>query len=149
VSEVVKIELTDIMSDMMRIKVRNGKGAKDRYTILSELCLKYLKKYYQRYRPEKYLFPGRFPDTSMSVDFAQRTFYKAKKKAGIMKQGGIHTLRHSFATHALETGTGIFQVQKFLGHSSLQTTLQYVHLCEEKVIARSPLDVYVENKNNC
>lgn len=137
------------MRSMMRIKVRGGKGAKDRYTILSEVCLEYLEKYWRQYKPEKYLFPGKFSDTSMSIDFAQRTYNIAKKKAGIVKKGGIHTLRHSFATHAIETGIGIFQLKKFLGHRSLQTTMQYIHLCEEKVIARSPLDVYAENKIYC
>jgi site-specific recombinase XerD len=80
----------------------------------------------------------------MSIRAVQGAYYLAKEKAGITKQCGIHTLRHSFATHCLETGMGIFQVQKFLGHKCLKTTLQYVHLQEENIIAQSPLDIYVQ-----
>jgi integrase/recombinase XerD len=132
----------------MRLKIRQAKGHKDRYTILSETCLKYLEKYYKQYQPQNWLFPGR-QNKQMSIRSVQHLYYKAVKDANIKRKGGIHTLRHSFATHSLETGMGIFQLQKFLGHKCLKTTLQYVHLQEEKIIARSPLDVYVRLcKNN-
>ena len=132
----------------MRLKIRQAKGHKDRYTILSETCLKYLEKYYKQYQPQNWLFPGR-ENKQMSIRSVQHLYYKAVKDANIKRKGGIHTLRHSFATHSLETGMGIFQLQKFLGHKCLKTTLQYVHLQEEKIIAQSPLDVYVRLcKNN-
>jgi site-specific recombinase XerD len=128
----------------MRLKIRQTKGHKDRYTILSETCLKYLEKYYKQYRPKEWLFPGKNPNNPMSIRACQHAYYKAKENAGITKEAGIHTLRHTFATHCLETGMGIFQLQKFLGHKCLKTTLQYVHLQEENIIARSPFDVYVK-----
>ena len=127
----------------MRLKIRQAKGYKDRYTILSETCLKYLVKYYKQYRPLERLFPGR-DNKQMAIRSIQHLYYKAIESANIPKKGGIHTLRHTFATHCLETGMGIFQLQKFLGHKCLKTTLQYVHLQEEKIIARSPFDVYVK-----
>ncbi|MCK5615317.1 tyrosine-type recombinase/integrase [Candidatus Pacearchaeota archaeon] len=133
----------------MRLRIRAGKGRKDRYTLLSHVCLTYLEKYYRAYNPVHWLFNGRNNTRPMSIRAVQHAYYKAKENAGITTDGGIHTLRHSFATHALETGSGIFQVQKFLGHKALKTTLQYVHLQEENIIARSPLDVYVEiDKDN-
>jgi integrase/recombinase XerD len=86
----------------------------------------------------------RKPGTKLAIRSVQHAYYKALENSGISKKCGIHTLRHSFATHSLETGMGIFQVQKFLGHKCLKTTLQYVHLQEENIIARSPLDIYVQ-----
>jgi site-specific recombinase XerD len=143
VSEVVKLKPDDIIRSKMRIKVRQSKGHKDRYTILSETCLKYLEKYYKQYQPLERLFPGR-DNKEMAIRSVQHLYYKAIELANIPKKGGIHTLRHTFATHCLETGMGIFQLQKFLGHKCLKTTLLYVHLQDENIIARSPLDVYVK-----
>lgn len=127
----------------MRLKIRQAKGYKDRYTILSIVSLRYLEKYWKEYQPLNWLFPGR-DNKQMAIRSVQHLYYKAIESANIPKKGGIHTLRHTFATHALETGMGIFQLQKFLGHKCLKTTLQYVHLQEENIIARSPLDVYVK-----
>lgn len=141
VSEIVKLKADDIIRSKMRLKVRQAKGNKDRYTILSKVCLKYLEKYYKQYRPLNRLFPGR-NNKEMAIRSVQHLYYKSIESANIQKKGGIHTLRHTFATHCLETGMGIFQLQKFLGHKCLKTTLQYVHLQEENIIARSPLDVY-------
>ncbi len=128
----------------MLIKIRDGKGNKDRYTMLSKIALKYLEKYWKAYRPKNYLFPG-YKNGQLSIRACQHSYEIAKKNARINKNGGIHILRHSFATHFLETGGGIFQLQKFLGHKQLRTTLRYVHLQEEKIIARSPLDAYYES----
>lgn len=143
VSEVVNLIPGDIVRDKMLLKIRQGKGDKDRYTILSKIALKYLEKYWRVYQPKNWLFPG-YNNNKLSIRACQHCYEKAKKNAGITKKGGIHTLRHSFATHFLETGGGIFQLQKFMGHKQLKTTLKYVHLQEEKIIARSPLDVYCE-----
>ena len=143
VSEVVKLKPDDIIRNKMRLKIRQAKGYKDRYTILSIVSLRYLEKYWKEYQPLNWLFPGR-DNKQMAIRSVQHLYYKAIESANIPKKGGIHTLRHTFATHALETGMGIFQLQKFLGHKCLKTTLQYVHLQEENIIARSPLDVYVK-----
>ncbi len=143
VSEVVNLKFDDIIRDKMLLKIRQGKGDKDRYAILSKIALKYLEKYWKTYHPKNWLFTG-YNNKQLSIRACQHSYEIAKKNAGITKRGGIHTLRHSFATHFLETGGGIFQLQKFMGHKQLRTTLKYVHLQEEKVIARSPLDVYCE-----
>ena len=144
VGELVKLKADDILRESMRIKVREAKGGRDRCTLLSELCLRQLECYWKAYRPHGWLFCGKTPGLPISVRAVQHAYQKAKRKAGVPKEGGIHTLRHSFATHMLESGGGIFQLQKFLGHRHLSTTLVYAHLCEEKTIARSPLDVYAD-----
>lgn len=144
VGEIVNLKVDDIYRETMRLKVRDAKGGKDRYTLLSEICLNQLEEYWKKYRPTNWLFSGKKQGTQISIRAVQHAYHNAKEKAGIKKECGIHTLRHSFATHMLETGSGIFQLQKFLGHKHLSTTLLYVHLCEEKTIARSPLDVYAD-----
>lgn len=144
VGELVNLKVSDIFRGSMRLKVRDAKGGRDRFTLLSEICLNQLEQYWKIYRPDNWLFYGRIPGTQMSIRAVQHAYQRAKNKAGITKQCGIHTLRHSFATHMIETGSGIFQLQKFLGHRHLNTTLVYVHLNEEKTIARSPLDVYAD-----
>jgi site-specific recombinase XerD len=141
VSEAAKIKLTDIKRDRRRLLVNLGKGGKDRYTILSDLCLENLETYWRLYRPEYWLFPGR-KGNSLSPRACQHAFYTAKEKAGIKTEGGIHILRHSFATHFLESGGGLFQLQRFMGHKNLKTTLVYAHVQEENIVASSPLDFY-------
>jgi integrase/recombinase XerD len=148
VGELVKIKITDIRRNIMRLAVRQGKGYKDRYAILSSVCLTHLEKYWRIYRPDDWLFRGQKKNMPISIRAVQHAYEKAKQKAGIARPGGIHSLRHSFATHMLETGSGIFQLQKFLGHKHLYTTLIYAHISEENVIARSPLDVYAEKFHN-
>ena len=128
----------------MLLKIRQSKGNKDRYTILSKIALQSLIKYWKTYHPKTWLFPGVHGNNKISIRACQYAYEIAKKNAGIKKKGGIHILRHSFATHFLEIGGGIFQLQKFMGHEQIRTTLQYVHLAEEKIIARSPLDFYLE-----
>jgi integrase/recombinase XerD len=144
VSELRNICLEDILKDKMLVRIRQGKGKKDRYTILSEKSLLLLRKYWKSYRPEKWLFPGRSKSAQISIRACQHAYELAVKNAGVCKKGGIHILRHSFATHYLEVGGGLFQLQKFMGHKQLRTTLKYVHLSEENIIARSPLDVYAK-----
>lgn len=147
VSEAINIVPSDILRGKMLLRINQGKGNKDRYTILSGKALEHLEKYWKAYKPKTYLFPGKGGNNQLSIRACQHAFESAKKNAGISKKGGIHSLRHSFATHFLETGGGIFQLQKFLGHKQLRTTLQYAHLSEEKIIARSPLDVYAESNS--
>jgi site-specific recombinase XerD len=148
VGEIVSLQVAGIRRDIMRLAVKQAKGHKDRYAILSHVCLSQLEKYWKAYQPEKWLFNGRKKGTQISTRAIQYAFENAKHRARITRQGSMHSLRHSFATHMLEAGGGIFQLQKFLGHKRLKTTLIYAHIREENVIARSPLDVYFDRFQN-
>ncbi len=128
VSEASRLRITDIDSKRMLIRVNQGKGKKDRYTILSNINLKYLRIYYKAYRPQTWLFSGLIKEKPIGIRTIQQVFYNAKEKAGIKKDVTVHSLRHSFATHLIESGMDIHQVQKFLGHSSITTTTIYLHL---------------------
>ncbi len=143
VGEVVRLKLHHIESSRMMIRVEQGKGRKDRYTLLSERALGELRKYYIAYHPEVWLFPGeRDPSTHLSVDAAQRAFYSARDRAGLKdKCRGIHTLRHCFGTHLLEAGVDLTTIQRMMGHKSLLTTMKYLHITKEHFASvRSPLD---------
>jgi integrase/recombinase XerD len=143
VSEVCTLKLAHIDSARGMIRVEQGKGAKDRYTLLSMRLLKELRLYWQVQRPRIYLFPAaRTPDDPMDTKSAQRIFYAAKDRAGIAKECGIHGLRHAFATHLLESGTDIHTIQRLMGHGHLSTTMRYFHLAQEHLSRTpSPLDL--------
>lgn len=128
VSEVLKLTIGDIDSERMTIRVAQGKGRKDRYTLLSARLLEELRGYWQVYRPTLWLFPTRGGSTPMNPSSAQRIYVKAKRRAGIQKVGGIHSLRHAFATHLLEAGIDLPTIQSLLGHHSLRTTSRYLHI---------------------
>lgn len=128
INEVRCLQPTDIDSDRMQIRVKNGKGKKDRYTLLSAKTLEQLRIYYKLYRPRKYLFEGRMPGEPMHVRMIGHIFNRAVKLAGIQKAVSFHSLRHSFATHLLEQGTNLRLIQQLLGHNSLRTTSVYLHL---------------------
>ncbi len=124
----------------MRVFVRGGKGKKDRVTILSQKALSVLREYFKKYRPKEYLFEGQdggvYSTTSLRSVFA-----KAVKNSGVKKKITLHALRHSFATHLLETGVDIRYIQVLLGHNSSRTTEIYTHITHkgwEKI--QSPLD---------
>ena len=141
VSEVVSLKVSDIDSNRMTIFIKDGKGNKDRYTILAQETLNELRRYYQLYRPKNWLFPGADETEHLSVRSVQKVFKKACAKARINKDVGIHSLRHSFATHLLEYGTDIRYIQELLGHSSTKTTQIYTHVTNKdlkKII--SPID---------
>jgi len=141
VGEVVRLKPRHIVSTRMLILVEDGKGGKDRYTLLSKNLLESLRNYWQSHRPAKWLFPSRDPEMHISRSTAQKLFVSAKKKAGISKGRGFHTLRHSFATHLLESGVDISTIQKLLGHRQLSTTLIYLHVSKRIISAvKSPLD---------
>ena len=127
------------------IKVDNGKGNKDRYTLLSEKLLAQLRSYYKNYRPKTYLFPSSFKkrkNKPLSYEAIRLIYEKARNKAGVKKGEGIHTLRHSFATHLLEAGFDIRKIQVLMGHSRLSTTMIYLHVsCETLSKIPSPLDL--------
>jgi integrase/recombinase XerD len=141
VSEVVSLKPHHIESGRMMIRVDEGKGKKDRYTILSEKLLQELRNYYKACRPKEWLFFGRSKDAPMSISTAQRIYYKTKKNCGITQGRGIHTLRHCFATHMLEQGTDIYLIKRMMGHSSILTTYGYTHISNERIRSvKSPLD---------
>lgn len=126
--EVISLKPCDIDSDRMQLKVRGGKGYKDRYTLLPQQLLEKLREYFKSYRPVTYLFEGQIPGVPYSATSAQSVLKKALKSAGITKDASFHTLRHSFATHLLEQGTNVRIIQELLGHRSLKTTTVYLHI---------------------
>jgi len=143
VSELAHLKPTDIHSDRMLIRVNQGKGRKDRYTILSPRLLKELREYWQQHQPTgQWLFPGRNPDRPISAGTVQEIFTKAKRTAKITHGHGIHSLRHSFASHLLESGVDLPTLQRLLGHSRLTTTVIYLHVTETRMAStESPLDL--------
>ena len=141
VSEVVRLQIRDIESERMMIRVEKGKGQKDRYTVLSERLLGELRAYYRKCRPRTWLFPGQDPDRPLSVSSAQRAYAQAKQRAGITRGRGIHALRHCFATHLLEAGVDVRVIQVLMGHTSILTTMRYLRVTRKTIGAtRSPLD---------
>jgi integrase/recombinase XerD len=143
-SEVLALKPGDIDSKRMLIKVENGKGGKDRYTLLSKKLLKELRQYYKTFRPETYLFPSSYKKKGLLCYESLRSVYEdARKKAGVNKGPGLHTLRHSFATHLLEAGYDIRKIQVLMGHKSLSTTMIYLHVSRETLSKiKSPLDLF-------
>lgn len=141
VGEVVRLRMTDIDSTRMLIHVVQGKGRKDRYTVLSQTALEVLREYVKKCRPEKWLFPGDDPGRHITERTVQKVFEKTKDKAGIQKKVSVHTLRHSFATHLLEGGVDLRYIQELLGHQSSKTTEIYTHVTEKNIKnIQSPLD---------
>lgn len=146
VSEIVKIKIEDIDSKKMTVFISLAKGKKDRYVNLPQSILVELRAYYKEYRPETYLFEGHDHD-QYSVRSAQSVFKNAMKKAKIYKKVGIHSLRHSYATHLLEYGTDISHIQKLLGHNNIKTTLIYTQVTDKNLAQiTSPLDRLSSNK---
>jgi site-specific recombinase XerD len=127
VSELIQLRVRDIDSEREVLHIRQGKGARDRELILTPGLLQLLRRYWQRYRPIDPLFYGREDHLPVGISTVQKTYTRAKRSAGIDKQGGIHALRHAYATHQLEAGMPVHQLQRLLGHQSLKTTLRYVH----------------------
>jgi site-specific recombinase XerD len=132
ISEAIHMKLTDIDSTRMLIHVKNAKGKKDRYTLLSDKVLVLLREYYAVYTPKEYLFEGQ-NSAQYSDRTAQMVLKNAAKRAGIKKPITLHSLRHSFATHLLENGTDIRYIQNLLGHSSPKTTMIYTHVSEQSI----------------
>ena len=142
VSEVVRLRVTDIDSHRMLLCVEQGKGMKDRYTLLSPRLLVELRRYYRVYRPTEWLLADRRRHAPMDPRSALRIYHAAKQRAGIHKAGGIHTLRHSFATRLLESGIDVVSIQRLLGHANVETTAHYLHVTPQSVGKRaSPLDL--------
>jgi site-specific recombinase XerD len=148
-SETRHLKAENIDSKAMLIKVR-GKGDKDRYTLLSKRLLVELKTYYRKYRPGSYLFPSSFSKKNnqpLSYEAIRLIYEKAREKAGVKRGTGIHTMRHSFATHLLEAGYDIRKIQVLMGHARLTTTMIYMHVSRQTLSKiPSPLDL-IDNKH--
>jgi site-specific recombinase XerD len=128
VSETAHLKVTDIDSKRMMVRVRQGKGGKDRYSILSKTTLECLREYWRAYRPKDWLFEGQKEGSHICYTSIRNIFVEAKERAGITKPVGPHSLRHAFATHLIEAGTSLHHVQLLLGHKSPKTTTVYLHV---------------------
>ena len=133
VTEVCRLHVTDIDSKRMLIHVHCGKGSKDRYALLAQRQLEYLRAYYQKTRPKVWLFPGHTNEGHISYCRVREVFNISVKRAGIKKKVTPHILRHSFATHMLELGTDVAIIKELLGHKSLGTTQIYIHMGVERI----------------
>jgi len=151
-SEVIALKPEHIDSKRMLIKVVCGKGQKDRYTMLSKKLLAELRAYYKAHRPQTYLFPSAYKKNEnkpLSYETVRCIYENARKKAGVKKGEGIHTLRHSFATHLLEAGYDIRKIQVLMGHTRLTTTMIYLHVSRETLSKiPSPLDLIDEKEDS-
>lgn len=138
ISEALSLELPDIDSSRMLVRVRQGKGKKDRYVPLSETLLEQLRSYWRHYRPGSWLFPGQDPRQPLEKSSIQRVCQEAGRRAGLTKRLHPHQLRHCFATHLLEAGTDLRTIQVRLGHRSLQTTSVYLHVAAQAPASMPP-----------
>jgi integrase/recombinase XerD len=139
-SETINLRVEDIDSGRMQLRIKQAKGAKDRYGILSQVLLEQLRFYFKTYKPKDWLFPSQLSE-KISGRTVQQIFKAALKKANILKKVSIHSLRHSFATHMMEQGVSLPIIQQLLGHKSLRTTSVYLHVQQytlDKI--KSPLD---------
>jgi integrase/recombinase XerD len=145
VGEAVRLRAEHVESKRMQLRIEQGKGRKDRYTILSEKSLDLLRQYWRTYHPGNWLFFARDKAQPMPVGTAQKIYHRAKEKAGVTRGRGIHTLRHCFASHSLEQGVELFIIKRWLGHTSIKTTCMYLHASPEMLRnIKSPLDLLVE-----
>ena len=140
--ELVALKISDIDKHRMMVRVEQGKGQKDRYIPLSHNLLEHLRYYWKLYQPPIWLFTGRDKNKPMSRLTAQGIYRKTKRRAGIKRGSGIHTIRHCFATHLLEAGADVRSIQLLLGHGSLNTTELYLHVTQKRLSQiHSPLDL--------
>jgi len=141
VSEIIGLEMQDIDNDRQLLFIRRAKGKKDRMVSLSPVMVAMLNEYIKIYKPKKYVFEGQTKSTCYSIRSLESIIKAAKDKAGILKSGSMHMLRHSFATHLLDKGTDVVYIQKLLGHNDLKTTLRYLHVTNKDTLnILSPLE---------
>jgi len=149
ISEAINLKIKDIDSNNMQIRIRQAKGKKDRYTLLSQANLIVLREYWKNYKPDNWLFPGVPTIKPISARTIQRVLKDNALKAGIKKNATVHTLRHCFATHLLEADVNIFHIQKLMGHASLKTTAIYFHLTRKDILnVKSPLDTMMDSEQD-
>jgi integrase/recombinase XerD len=141
VTETCGLKVADIDSERMMLRVAHGKGGKDRYTLLPPRLLDTLRLYWRATRPTDWLFPKTDGTRPIDVSQVQKMFYAAKRRARITKEGGIHSLRHAFATHQLEAGVDIHTIGRLIGHDKITTTARYLHLKQQVAQTGSPLDL--------
>jgi integrase/recombinase XerD len=142
ISETCNLLISDIDSKKMLVQIRQGKRGKDRYSILSKTALKILRQYWKAYQPKHFLFPGKTENSAITSNSVHQSFGKIVAKAKIEKQVSVHTLRHCFATHLLDSGVGLVHIQKLLGHNSIKSTSKYLHISYQSLSeVISPLDI--------
>jgi len=143
IKEACRLQIADIDSKRMLIHIREGKGGKQRYTMLCNRLLEVLRAYFRQVRPVgDYLFPGQKPGSHLSASSVRKVLHQAIKACGIGKRVTPHVMRHSFATHLLDTGTDIRTIQVLLGHNSIQTTQIYTQVSPQHISrVKSPLDL--------
>ena len=140
-SELRFVKISDIDVDRMQVRIRRGKGKRDRYVVLSGYIKTKLPSYLESYKPAIYLFEGNTLGHEMCERSIQNITMEAMKKTTIRKKVSLHTLRHSFATHLLEDGVDLYTIQNLLGHSQLRSTILYLHIAQVlPKSAKSPLD---------
>ncbi|MDE3057575.1 MAG: tyrosine-type recombinase/integrase [Bacteroidota bacterium] len=147
VGEGVNLKISDVDGQRKMIHLRGAKGKKDRYTLLSDAALQALRAYYKEYKPKEFLFEGQGNRKHLSERSIQHVFERAVKQAGIRKTISLHGLRHSFATHLLESGVDLRYIQELLGHRSSKTTEIYTHVSKKslgKIV--NPLDQALQSK---
>ena len=140
-NELRSLKIADVDLNRKQIHIKQGKGKKDRYVVLSNLLAKKFHQYLSEFKPMVYLFEGQVPGEPMGERSLQYVINEALKKTSIKKEASMHTLRHSFATHLMEDGIDIHSIQRLLGHSDIRTTIIYLHVAQIKPrLAHSPLD---------
>ena len=146
ISEATNIRIEDIDSKNMRLFVRNGKGERQRYTVLPKVSLEMLRECYRRYRPnhpEGYMFLNR-EGNPLKSERLRVFFRRYRRKAGISEDFIVHSLRHAFATRLVEEGIPLVQVKELLGHSCIRSTMTYVHIANNMQKVDSPLDIFLK-----
>jgi integrase/recombinase XerD len=142
-SEVLSVRVADIDSERKLLRVAQGKGAKDRLVPLSPTLLEHLRAYWRLYRPGDWLFAGRTGEPLCPTSL-QRAFTQAKRRAGVTQVGGLHGLRHAYATHQLAAGMAVERLQRLMGHSDIHTTLRYVHWLPSASEGEGALDLIAQ-----
>lgn len=146
ISEATNLRIEDVDSKNMRLFVRNGKGERERYTVLPKASLEMLREYYQMYKPkhpEGYMFLNE-DGNPLTVERLRVFFRRYRRKARISEDFIVHSLRHSFATKLVEEGVPLVQVKELLGHSCIRSTMTYVHVANNNQKVKSPLDIFIE-----
>jgi len=143
-SEIANLKVEDIDSERMQIHIRHGKGGKDRYVVLSPVMLDTLRDYWRKCHSKvksNWIFPGQSQDKPIKAATVGAVYKNSKKNLGIKKRGGVHSLRHAFATHSLEAGEDLYTIKQLLGHSCIESTARYLRMTNNKMKSiKSPVE---------